>query len=796
MEIRPTTLSNGSSAGLSNSSSNGSSAGKQHRPLPPDMSNEPASMLAAWQLQAEQEDFNLRNFLNVVRRRAWVIVGVAATVMGLTTVRSLQEVPIYEGNFRVLVEPVNAEEDFSDLGALLGERAVGRSGLDYETQVQVLRSPELMQPVAQKLQQSYPELTYLTLLENLRISRLGETKILEVTYAGTDPVQIQRVLDLLSQTYLKYSLAERQTNLRQGINFVEGQLPGLQAQVDRVQDQLESFRRTYNFITPDVQSAQLSTQTSELSGQRLTLDRQLSEAQQTFANLQDQAGALAALEGAPVYQQLLQELRSVESKMAEELTRFDPSSLAIRVLEERRANLLPVLQQEAQRVVGTQQAIAANNLQTLAVQSQTLNQAEQSATQGLGELPTLIRQYTDLQRELEISTEALTRFRVTQENLAIEAAQTEIPWQLIEVPTQPTRPISPNLQRSLLMGMIASILLGLGAALLLEKLDNVYHTVDELKAGTKLPLLGTLPYNDELDELAGKNGLGSLFKKLTAGRSLRGESPYGYGGNSESSFLEALRVLHTNIRMLSSDRQIRSILISSALPGDGKSTVSASLAQVATAMGQRVLVVDVDLRKPQVHDRLQVPNDCGLSNLIANDLPLKSAIQQIGSSGQLFVLTAGKVPPDPTKLLASKKMQQLMETFERCFDLVIYDAPPATGLADVSLIGQRTDGLVLVSRIGKTDRTVLSQTVETLKLAQIPVLGAVANGVKSTGIGGYRYYNYGQSSSLAEVAKANSAMVPKAGAMQGQPVEIGDSIDFSAIESPENSAAVRDGSLF
>ena len=721
-------------------------ATEERESVPASMAAEPASMLAAWRLQAEQEeDLDLRNLLNIVRRRIWAIAGVAAVVMGVTTIRTLQQEPVYEGDFRVLVEPVNAEDDFSDLSMLLNEQRPRNSGLDYETQVQVLRSPELLQPVAKSLQKTYPEITYQNLLENLQINRLGETKILEVKYFGVDPVQIQTVLDALSQTYLRYSLEERQTNLRQGINFVEGQLPSLKAQVDSVQDRLELFRRQYNFINPDVQASQLSSQATTLGERRLTINQQLSEAQQALLNLQGQTGTLAALENAPVYQQLLIELRAVETKMAAELTRFEPGSLAIRVLEEQRANILPLLQQEAQRVLGTHQAIAANNLERLAAQSQTLGQAELAATQGLENLPTLIRQYTDLQRELEVATEALTRFRVTQENLAIEAAQTEIPWQLIEVPTLPTAPISPNLRRSLLMGIVASILLGLGAALLLEKLDNVYHTVDELKAGTKLPMLGTLPYNDDLEDSARKGAIGRWTNELSS--AAKRNAVYGYGAaSSEASFLEAMRVLHTNIRMLSSDRAIRSILVSSALPGDGKSTTSSNLAKVATAMGQRVLVVDVDLRKPQVHDRLNVPNKFGLSNLIADDLPLKSAIQQVGTSGQLFVLTSGQIPPDPTKLLASKKMQQLMETFERCFDLVIYDAPPTTGLADVSLVGRQTDGLVIVTRIGKTDRTVLSQSIETLKLAQIPVLGIVANGVKANAMGGYRYYSYGYGS--------------------------------------------------
>ena len=703
------------------------------------------SMLATWQAYAQQEeDSDLRNLLSVFRRRAFVITSVAAVVMTLMTGQALKQPEIFEGKFRVLVEPVNADDDFTEITSVLGQENLTKSGLDYETQVQVLRSPELIEPLAEQISQAYPDLDYFTLLENLRINRLGETKILEVSYTGSDPVQIQQILDQLSQTYLKYSLEERQTNLRQGINFVENQLPALQSEVDRVQAQLEAFRLQYNFVTPEVQTSQLSQQSSSLIEQRLQLDRQLAEAQQVYQNLQSQSGTLGALDNAPVYEQLLGELRSVETKIAEELTRFSPDSLSITVLQERRDNILPLLQQEAERVVGTQQAIAANDFKTKAIQSETLAIAEQTVQQGMGQLPALIRQYTDLQRELEVSTAALTRFRVTRENLEIEAAQTEIPWQLIEVPVQPTEPISPNLKRSLLMGIIASVIAGLVAALLLEKLDNVYHSVDELKSGTRLPVLGTLPFNRDLRDsrTPHKGAIARITDKLSQLRlhKKRAAPYYGYGGNNDASFLEALRVLHTNIRMLSSDHPIRSIVISSALPGDGKSTVSANLAQVATAMGQRVLIVDVDLRKPQVHERLAMPNSLGLSNLISDDLPLKSAIQQVSPASQLFVLTAGTIPPDPTKLLASQKMQQLMGTFERCFDLVIYDAPPITGLADVSLIGQRTDGLVLISRMGKTDRTVLDQTISTLKLAQIMTLGIVANGVKSTKYGSYRYY--------------------------------------------------------
>ena len=236
-------------------------------PIPAAPVAEPsASLLATWQSYAQQEeDSDLRNLLTAMRRRAFVIGSVAAVVMTLMTANALKQPEIFEGTFRVLVEPVNADDDFSEITSVLGQENIGKSGLDYETQVQVLRSPELIEPLAEQISQTYPELDYLTLLENLRINRLGETKILEVSYTCTNPVQIQLVLDQLSITYLKYSLEERQTNLRQGIHFVENQLPTLQSEVDRIQGQLEAFRLQYNFVTPEVQTNQLSKQINILT---------------------------------------------------------------------------------------------------------------------------------------------------------------------------------------------------------------------------------------------------------------------------------------------------------------------------------------------------------------------------------------------------------------------------------------------------------------------------------------------------------------------------------------------------
>lgn len=717
------------------------------------VSFESSSTQPAWQVENQPEDSRLlRDLLAVVRRRAGVMVGVATVVMTFVVARSFSQVPLYEGTFQLLVEQVNADADFSDLSLALGPQNLGTRKLDYETQAQVLRSPSLIEPVAEQLRRTYPTLSYLSILRGLKIARLGDTKILEVSYISADPVRAQAVLEALSKEYLSYSLESRQTSLSHGINFIEEQLPALQTRVDTLQAQMEVVRRQYEFVDPQTQAAELTAQESGLADQQLSLDRARAAAQHKLASLQASEGALTAVADAPTYQQLVSQVRSVELAIAKELTRFEPDNLAIQVLEEERKTLLPLLQQEAQRALNTQQAISTGNLEIMNRRREDLAQAQQQVAHSLDQLPSLMRQYSDLQRELETSTAALTRLRATQEALEIGAAQTESPWRLLEAPEVPTKPVLPDLKSNLLKGFVASLILGLIVALILEKLDNVYHSVDDLKAGTNLPLLGVLPFNRKLQddfmprERAKAKSLReriALLSETVSRRLFDRSSSYGYAIDSDAGFLEALRVLHTSIHMLSADRwHTRSIAVSSALPGDGKSTVSVYLAQVATAIGQRVLVVDGNLRQPQMHERLAVSNEQGLSNLITEDLAAESVIQQVDPNYQLFVLTAGKTPPDSTRLLGSQKMRQLMATFARSFDLVIYDMPTATGLADVSLVGQNTDGLLLVSRLGKTDRTVLAQTIEALRVARISILGMVANGVKPVGASGYRNYAY------------------------------------------------------
>ncbi len=558
--------------------------------------------------EGQESDLSLRDYFGILKRRGLIIAGVTAALMagvvGMVTKQKLE----YEGSFRLLVEPpVNNENALSNLTPTTENQKPSEPELDYETQIQILKSPKLIKEVVNQLQVSHPEIDYDTLTESLTITRLGETKIIETRYKSDNSKEVKDVLDKLASTFLKYSREQRQTRLRQGAQFVEQQLQPLQNRVTQLQKAQQVFRQKYGFYEPATQSTAISDRVKALSDQRLAVDQELAKARSNFASLDGQQGQLAILKDAPAYQQLLIELQQLDAKIAAESARFQENSPTILTLKERRQNTLPLLQQEAKRVLGVTYADAATQVKTLESQSQELTKAEQQLRQKIDELPTLTRQYNELQRQLQTATDSLNRFQATRETLQIQGAQTELRWELIQPPV--TSPVSANIPRNLIMGLVASSLVGVGAGLLLEKLDERYHTVDSVKDKVLLPLLGTIP---------NYHGVRRLRYPQQSGR-----------------FVEALRVLHTNIQLLGNERSIRSLVVSSSIAGEGKSTIAYHLAQVATSMGLRVLLVDADLRHPTVHSLCKINNERGLTDLLNAQISTQDAIVQLPGASKL-----------------------------------------------------------------------------------------------------------------------------------------------------------------
>jgi capsular exopolysaccharide synthesis family protein len=706
------------------------------------------------QFSEEASDFNLKSFFGVLQRRAIIIIGVASVAMGGVIYTTFKQVPIYEGNFKILVEPVNSDSELGKIDVGLAN-AFKPSGLDYESQIQVLQSPELLRDFIKEIQKSHPDIDYKAILEDLTIRRLGQSKIIQVNYKSDNSQKIKLILDPLADFYLKYSLNKRQTKLRQGVQFVDAKLPEIRIRLGQLQKEMQMFRQRYNFIDPENQSEVISSQIQSLTQQRLTINQQLTAARATYDRLQRREEQLAILNTAPLYQTLIGQQRQLDTQLSGELTRFQPDNPVIRTLQEKRSNLLPIIEAEAARTINIRISEVTDLIKKIEVDNQYIVQAEKQLQLKLDQLPVLSRQYTEILRNLEIANESLNRLLAAREQLQIQVAQTELPWELIQAPNQPLYPISPNIPLNLILGFVASSLLGLGAASLREQTDNTYHSVENVQDKIGLPLLGSLPFNKNLVQntslnLINKNQQPEVVvdpllvndepAKTSARRPSRSSYYYGHG-----SFWESLQVLYSNIQLLNSDRPIRSLVVSSATPGDGKSTVGFSLAKTAAIMGKKVLLVDCDLRKPKIHKLSKLNNLWGLSSLISSDIDVKQVIQEMPELKGLSVITAGPVPPDPARLLSSDKMIQLMDYFSDNFDLVIYDTPPLSGLVDARLVAIHTDGIMLVVRIDKTDKSVVKQVVDMLKASPINLLGTVVNGEKFRGLGynyNYRYSSY------------------------------------------------------
>ncbi len=709
----------------------------------PQLSNLP--VFSAFEETSDSGD--LRQILEILKRRSILIAGISVVVNSAVAYSTLKQERIYQGNFQILVESVNNDNSLGKVSLL--DSNIAKPSLDYESQIQILKSPELLQGVIKQLQKSHPEITYNSLIQDLAIRRLGATKVIEVSYKSNDTKKIKFVLNTISKFYLNYSLDKRQTKLRQGVQFTDKQLPEIQNRVTQLQKEMQIFRQRYNFIDPENQSQTISQQIQSLTQQRQAVNQQLTAARANYLSLQGKDEQLAVLNNAPLYQQLIVQQRQLDTQISGELTRFQPDNPVIQTLKEKRDNLLPIIENEAKRALTIKVAEAIILLQRIEVDSQQLAETEQQLQRRLEQLPVLSRQYTEIQRNLQLANESLNRFLATREQLQIEVAQTELPWELIQAPTQPESPISPNTPHSLLLGLVASSLIGIGAALILEKIDNTYPTMESIKEKLKLPLLGTLPFDKSIShhpsqhlrnsishrEIISEDMPGGIGRFSNMFSSQSSQSRY-YG---QGAFWESLQVLYGNIQLLNSDRPIRSLIISSAMPGDGKSTVAFHLAQTATSMGKRVLLVDADLRCSKIHKLSGLNNLWGLSNLISSNIDVNQVIQEMSAMKNLSVITSGPVPPDPARLLSSDKMKQLMDYFHQNFDLVIYDVPPMLGLVDVRLLAPYTDGLMLVVRIGKTDKSALKQVQDNLKLAPINLLGLVINGDKAK-LPGYDYY--------------------------------------------------------
>lgn len=719
----------------------------------------------------------------LVRRKFWFIGGVAGALAGAIFL-TLKTQPLYQSSMQILIEP-NYQSKPHNRGSRTAENEFADSNIqvDTTTQLQVLNGSEVLSKAVEQLLPSYPDITIDELRVSLSVGPVygpdskgkGQvaTKVLAASYISSDSEKAQQVLDTLLQVYQIHNLEQQKLRLSKGLAFIEEQLPEVRRSVLEAEAALKSFRSGNNIIDPAAQAQTAANALERIKTERQALDAQYRETYASFTNVQrqiqlspSQARTSARLSESSRYQSLLNQIQQTELELAQKQQILTGDHPDIVNLINQRQDQLALLEQEVGRVVGgnevqipqgpsqlnegqlgrndlalvSQLTELQKSLGSLKARDRSLAQTEAKLSAELQQYPELMAQFNRLQPEVSTRRETLQKLLEARQSLGLEIARGGFDWQVVEAP-QPGIQISPNVRRNLLLGGVVGLFLGGIAAFLRDAMDDKLHHSDDLDTQFPLPLLGSIP---ELSVAEMRDSLVLPFNP-TQNSSLTTPELFQW-----QPLRESLDLIYTNIQLLKTNNPYKTLMVTSAGAGEGKSTLALGLAISAARLDQRVLVIDADLRHPSLHHMFNLNNHEGLSTLLTGDVTLaelqatpqwvymrwdeseshfrESAI--LPSDLSIDVLTAGPLSADPVKLLSLERMKDILKAFQESYDLILIDSPPVLGLVDTISVGMGCDGVVMVGRMEKVTRSDLTQAIGVLD--KLNLIGLVANGVQSS----------------------------------------------------------------
>ncbi|PSP23069.1 MAG: capsular biosynthesis protein [Cyanobacteria bacterium SW_5_48_44] len=686
------------------------------------------------------------------RRRFWFL-GVFCGVLSIAIPLALSKEPTYRSSMELLVEP-NYQENGGDGGE--SEVTDSAVDVDYATQLNLMRSSELLQEAVERLESEYPHISVEELQGSLTLKQVVEgedepTKIVQATYVGNDPARTKEVLQALKNVYQKYNLEQQEKRISEGLSFINEQLPVARENLAEAEQELRQFRQNNNLVAPEEAANQTANALRNVEQQRQSLDAQYQETQARYDALKKQLGlspqeALISsrLSESSRYQTLLNQLQETEIALAEQRAQYTDAHPNVKALLEQRQQQLSLLKEEVRQVLGevpeqlkiTPEALqqrgqlagtelnlarslveARTNLQSLRARDQSLAETEQQLRAQLDRFPKLIAQYNSLQQEVEVRRSTLQELLQARQQLGVELDRGGFNWQVVETPRAGHK-IGPNTKQDILLGAVVGLFLGGVAAFLREVVDDAVHTSDQLRGQVSLPLLGVTPSLPPSE--AGRFVVNFPWQRLD-------QTPTSILQVVQwLPFRESLDMIYKNIQLLNRGSELSSLVVTSALAGEGKSTLVLGLAISAARLDQRVLVIDADLRHSSLHEELALSNEEGLSTLLSGETeqPNLHHISPLGSN--IDLLTAGSTPNDPVKLLSSQGMRELIAEFEQSYDLVMLDTPSILGTVDAIQTASFCSGVVMVGRLDRVTQSQLSQA--TTMLSKLNAIGIVANG--------------------------------------------------------------------
>jgi capsular exopolysaccharide synthesis family protein len=591
----------------------------------------------------------------------------------------------------------------------------------------------------------------------LTVAQRGrEADIVDVTYGGTDPRQVSDVANGLVSQYISERKQNRQSSARSTAKFVREQITKVAERLAGAEDSLQRYRERAGIVSIDDEAstevrrkAELLGQRNALESERIALDRLLADARRSPAaestgkstSYRDLVAFPSLLRNQAVGA-LLQSLAQVEDRRSELRLRRRPEDPDVQVLTDRGSEL-----------EGQIRGMALGYRQGLSNQVAAIDGIIASSSRSMEAIPAKQIRLAQLKREVTLLEQVYEQLqsRLKEAEIA-EAAEDDASVALVDAAVLPSKPVRPLRLPTAAIAVVAAMLgtaAGLGISVARELTNVTVRTRGDAETVLGLPVLGVVPRIDRRRLLAGVTGAQARRRRgrtLVPRRTAADQSASKLQG---AMFADVYDRLHTSLLHARSPERLRTIVFTSPLSKEGKTTSAANLALALARHGMRIVLVDADLRRGQVSSMLGARPGPGLSEVLTTAVPLSSAIRRVEFEGaaQLDYLTAGVRPEDPLNLLGSDRLDAVLGELGARYDRVIIDTPPLNIVMDALVLGAKADAVVLVARVGATPVDALAFAGEQARNAGVTITGVLLNDVDLSRYGGsdtaYRWYGYG-----------------------------------------------------
>lgn len=720
-------------------------------------------------MQLEMKNVNLQDYLRVVLKHRWTIATVFAVVFVSVLIFTFTATPIYMGTARVIIEKENPK-----VVSMQEVMTVDSSGLDYyQTQYKIIESRSVAREVVRRLKLDQHEefvpkpkeglfydivyfvpntIGYIAslfktdeaakktksdsaivnaFLERVKVTPIRNSRLVDIGFEAKSPYMSAKIANTLAKAYIDNNLETKLRATQDAVAWLEGQIVTERKKVEEAEQALLRYKEQKGIVTDfstDVETitaqklAEINKQVVEATSRRV-------EAETRYRQAADIRHSPEKLDSVPdvIRDELIRDIKKqeveIQKRMSELSKKYGARHPQILALQEELNSLQSRKANEIGRIVD---ALYNEYKVALAKEYSLKNALSQQKGESLAMNVKAI-DYNVLKRQAESSREMydilVKRFKETSITEDIKTGNIRI----VDLAEIPKSPVKPKKAQNLLLGLIVGLALGVGLAFFLEYLDNTIKVPDDIKNILKLPYLGPVPAIAAAEggaENGARNPADDLVSYL---------SP-------KSTASEAYRGIRTSILFSSAEQAPQVLIISSSGPREGKTITSANIAITMAQAGNRVVILDCDMRRPRVHKIFSLSRDRGMSNLLVGNDELDNILIRTDIPN-LDVIPSGPIPPNPSEVLSSQRMADLIEVLRGRYDRIIIDTPPITAVTDAVILSKVVDGVVLIVRAGVAHRELVRNAVEQLRQVNAHILGAVLNGV-DMGRDSYYYYQY------------------------------------------------------